>query len=64
MAYSSSLAADAVRRTIERMEANNPNDPKIAELRRRALLRLAEMQRRDQRRGSRLLLVRQPTLGK
>lgn len=61
MTYSSSLAADAVRRTIARMEANNPDDPKIAELRRRALLRLAEIQRRSFRIRPRMLLVVQPS---
>jgi hypothetical protein len=63
MAYSSSFVAEAVRRSIERIEAQNPNDPKVAELKRKALLRLAALQENDKRPRARVLVVQPQTHG-
>jgi len=49
--------ADAIRRTIARVEQANPNDPRVAELRRRALLRLADLQERSRKRRAKLLVL-------
>lgn len=57
MSYSPSSAAEALLRALDKMEAKNPGDPRIAELKRRALLQLAKMQERGKRPRSRLLVV-------
>ena len=56
--YSPSSAADALRRALAKLEANHPGDPKIAELKRKALLRLADIQQRPKRPRPRLLVFR------
>ena len=58
MQSSSPSLTEAIRRTLARMEeASFPDDPKVAEIKRRALLRLAELQRRGRRRRQKMLLV-------
>jgi hypothetical protein len=54
----SSSAISALLRAIAKMEAENPGEPKIAELKRKALLRLAEIQRRGSHRRLKMLVLK------
>jgi hypothetical protein len=59
MPYSpSSSAVSALFRAIAKIEADSPGDPKIAELKRKALLRLAEIQRRGRPHQLKMLVLK------
>lgn len=47
MQHLSFIVVAALRRTFEQLEEAVPDDPKVAEIKSRVLLRLAELQRRS-----------------
>ena len=60
MQHLSLSLTDALKHTIERLEETMPDESKVGEIKRRVLLRLAEVQEPSTRHRRRVLLVVSP----